>query len=195
MGRKVALSITLGSFAALLGCGGSSSGNAPMLEPVSISLSSNSTTLPLSSSSPTLSVTVQRAAGDTNPVTLTVTSVPGSVTPQITSPGTGIAGSIAFSANAAATPGTYSLTVNATEGGPNATAALALTVLSAPVTVNVTVSPTVNTSVGFGGQMQTFYDHSVPGGRVGPIVLSVASGRDDYAGKSESGAHSRLHHQ
>jgi hypothetical protein len=56
-----------------------------------------------------------------------------------------------------ATPGTYSITVNAGEGNPaGASAPFSLTVLSAPVTVNIGVSPTVNTSVGFGGQMETF---------------------------------------
>jgi hypothetical protein len=48
------------------------------------------------------------------------------------------------------------VTVSATEGGPDAFASLTLTVLSPPVTVNVAISPAVNTAVGFGGQMQTF---------------------------------------
>jgi hypothetical protein len=160
MSRRLALSIALGSLALLLqsGCGGSGSsgGGASVLKPITISLSSNSTTAPLNGGSPTLTVTVQRVAGDTNPVGLSVSPVPGGVAPQITSPGRGNTGTIAFSAAAAATPGTYALMVNATEGGPDVTAPLALTVLSAPVTVNVTVSPVVNTSVGFGGQMQTF---------------------------------------
>jgi len=73
----------------------------------------------------------------------------------VTSPGTGNTGSITFNATNAATPGTYSITVFATEGGPIVTAPLALTVLSLPVTVNVTASPVVNTTVGFGGKLQT----------------------------------------
>ncbi|MGD0630819.1 MAG: hypothetical protein ABR987_15925, partial [Terracidiphilus sp.] len=162
MSQKLTLSIALGSFALLLfsGCGGgnaSAGSNAPpTLYPITISLSSSATTAPVSGASPTVTVTVQRVAGDNNSVTLNATSVPGNVTSQITSPGTGNTGTIAFTAESFAVPGTYSLNVTATEGGAAVTAPLALTLLSAPVTVNIGVSPTVNLSVGFGGQMQTF---------------------------------------
>jgi hypothetical protein len=77
------------------------------------------------------------------------------VTPQIVQPGTGNSGTITFAASALAAPGTIPVIVNATEGGPVASANVSLTMLSAPATVNAIVSPTVNTSLGFGGQMQT----------------------------------------
>lgn len=156
MSRKTAILIAFGSLASLQfsGCGGSS---VPVYYPITISLSSSATTVPLNSATPTITVTVQRAPEDTNPVNLGLSGVPEGVAAQFTSPGTGNTGSIAFSPVSAATPGTYSVTVTAGEGGPAvASAPLSLTVLSAPVTVNISVSPTVNTSVGFGGQMQTF---------------------------------------
>jgi hypothetical protein len=161
MSRKTAILIAFGSFALLQfnGCGSGGSSmttSPPAYNPITISLSSSATTAPLNGASPTVTVTVQRVAGDRNSVTLSVSSVPGGVTPQVTSPGTGNTGSIAFSAASVATPGTYSISVNASEGGPSVTAPLSLTVLSSPVTVNVAVSPVVNTSVGFGGQLQTF---------------------------------------
>ncbi len=161
MSQRLTFSIALGSLALLLssGCGGNAStgSNAlPTLYPITISLSSSTTTAPVSGASPTVTVTVQRVVGDNNSVTLNAASVPGNVTSQITSPGTGNTGTIVFSAESFAVPGTYSLNVTATEGGAVVTAPLALTVLSAPVTVNIGVSPTVNTGVGFGGQMQTF---------------------------------------
>jgi len=160
MSRKTVLLTAVGSLASLLfgGCGGGSamSSSPPAYEPITISLSSSATTAPFNGVSPTLTVAVQRVAGDANSVTLSVGSLPGGITPQITSPGTGNTGSISFSAAPAATPGTYSAIVNATEGGPVATATLSLTVLSAPATVSVSVSPTVNTSAGFHGQLQTF---------------------------------------
>ncbi len=137
----------------LAACGGT--GSSPMPQPITINLSSASSTAPLNGASPAVTVTIDRVAGDTNPVTLSVSQVPSGVTPQITFPGTGNSGSIVFSAAGAAAPGTYPLIVNATEGGPNVTGNLSLTVLSSPVTVSVSVSPTVNTSVGFGGQLQT----------------------------------------
>jgi hypothetical protein len=97
---------------------------------------------------------VNRAAGDSNPVTLVV-SLPAGVSSQIVSPAQGNAGSITFNAGSAASPGTSPVIIAATEGGPTATATLSLTVLSAPVTVDVSVSPVVNTGLGFGGLMQT----------------------------------------
>ena len=151
---KSALLIALGSTALLGGCGGGGS-SSPTPQPITISLSTASATAPLNGASTAVTVTVSRVAGDTNPVLLTVTQVPSGVTRQITSPGTGDSGSIVFSAGGEATAGTYPLVINATEGGPTVTANLSLTVLSSPVTVNVGVSPTVNTSVGFGGQLQT----------------------------------------
>ena len=152
MFRKSALFVALGSLALLAACGGSSS---PLPQPITISLSSASATAPLNAASPAVTVTIQRMPGDTNPVTLTVSQAPSGVVPQITSPGTGDSGSIVLSAAAGAAPGTYPLLVNATEGGTPVAAPLSLTVLSSPVTVNVTVSPVVNTSVGFAGQLQT----------------------------------------
>jgi len=156
MSRKTAILIAFGSFASLQfsGCGGSST---PAYYSIAISLSSSAATTPLNSATPTITVTVQRLPGDTNPVNLGLSGVPAGVAPQFTPPGTGNTGSITFAVGSLATPGTYSITVNAGEGGPAvASAPFSLTILSAPVTVNVSVSPTVNTSVGFGGQMQTF---------------------------------------
>jgi hypothetical protein len=126
-----------------------------VLEPITISLTPSATTVPVGGTAPALSVTVQRVSGDTNPVSLSVTGYPNGVLPQITSPGTGSTGNIVFNAVAATAPGTYAVTVSATEGGPVTTAPVSLTVLSAPVTVNVSVSPVVNTALGFGGLMET----------------------------------------
>lgn len=157
MFRKSILFIALGSLALLAACGGGSGSiSSPPPQPITISLSSASATAPVNGASPAVTVTVGRPAGNTKPVMLIVGQAPSGVTPQVTSPGTGNSGSIAFSAAGVATPGTYSLILFATGAGPTVTASFSLTVLSSPLTVNVTVSPVVNTSVGFGGQMQTF---------------------------------------
>lgn len=152
--RQLTLPLAALSLTSLLGCGGSGT-STPVSYPIAISLSPASATVPFNGTSPSLTITIERMAGDTNPVTVSVSSVPG-VTPQIVSPGTGDSGTISFSAGPAAAPGNYALTVFASENGNTAAAAaLALEVVSAPATVNVTVSPTVNTSLGFGGLMQT----------------------------------------
>jgi hypothetical protein len=147
--------LALGWLLGSAGCGGNSGTQTPVLFPIAITLSSASVTIAANSTAPALTVTVNRAAGDSNPVTLIV-SLPAGVTTQIDSPAQGNMGSIIFSAGSAASPGTSPVTIAATEGGPTATATLSLTVLSAPVTVDVTVSPAVNTSAGINGQMQTF---------------------------------------
>jgi len=143
----------LAAAAAIAGCGGSSGGTKQ--QEVTIAISSASATAPVGSASAPLTVTVGRVPGDTNSVSLTVSGVEAGVTPQIVQPGTGNSGTITFAASALAAPGTIPVIVNATEGGPVASANVSLTMLSAPATVNAIVSPTVNTSLGFGGQMQT----------------------------------------
>ncbi len=151
--RQLTLPLAVFSITLLLGCGGGSSG--PISYPIGMSLSGTSATVPFNGTSPSLTVTIQRMPGDTIPVSIAVTSVPG-VTPQIVSPGSGDSGTIAFAAGPSASPGNYSVTVSASEnGGLPVTASVSMEIISAPATVNVTVSPTVNTSLGFGGLMQT----------------------------------------
>ena len=146
------------SMATLPSCGGGYGPSTPTSFPqtITISLSSNSTTLALGNSvtSSSVTVTFQRDASDTNKVILTIASLPAGVTAQ--SSGTGNSVTITFIASNNATPGTYGVTITATEGGSAANAQLALTVLSAPTNVNVKINPTVNTSVGFNGRLQTF---------------------------------------
>ncbi len=136
------------------GSGNGGGGNPPPA--VTITLSSTSATAPVGSASPPLTVTLGRMPGDTNSVSLTVNGIEAGVTPLIVQPGTGNSGTITFSALAQAAPGTSPVTVSAAEkGGPITSANVSLTVLSAPATVNGTVSPAVNISLGFGGLMQT----------------------------------------
>ena len=143
----------LAAAASTAGCGGSGGGNQP--QAVTVTVSSTSTTAPVGSTSPPLTVTVVRAPGDTNPVSLSVSGTEAGVTPQIVQPGKGNSGTITFAASSIAASGTIPVIVSATEGGPVDFVNVSLTVLSAPVTVNVDVSPAVNTNLGFGGLMQT----------------------------------------
>ena len=144
------VAIVLAAAAAMAGCG---AGSPP--QAVTITLSSTSTTTSVGSTSPPLTVTVVREPGDTNPVSLSVSETEALVTSQIVQPGRGNSGTITFAASSISASGTIPVTVSATEGGPVVYANVSLTVLSAPVTVNVAVSPEVNTGLGFGGLMQT----------------------------------------
>ncbi len=147
--------LALGCLVGAAGCGGNSATQKPIFYPITITLSSSAATIFASGAAPALTVTVTRAPADSNPVTLAVSGCPTGVLPQIASPGTGITGSIVFNTVSTTLPGNYPVTVFATEGETTVSASLALTVQSAPVTVNVAVSPQVNTGLGFGGLMQT----------------------------------------
>jgi hypothetical protein len=141
----------LAAAAGLAGCGG---GTSPP-QGVTITMSAASATASVGSASPPITVTVKRAPGDTNSVSLTVNGIEAGVTPQIVQPGNGNSGTITFVVSSLAAPGTIPVTVDATEGGVVSSANVSLTLLSMTTTVNVTVSPVVNTSLGFGGLMQT----------------------------------------
>jgi hypothetical protein len=147
--------LALVSVLGVAGCLSNPAMQTTVLHPLAITLSASTTTLSVGGTASALTVTVQRVSGDSNPVIVSVSGYPVGVQPQITSPGTGTTGNIVFTAAAGAAPGTWPLTVNAGEGGAPASASLSLTVLSAPVTVNVSVSPVVNTGLGFGGLMET----------------------------------------
>jgi hypothetical protein len=151
------IAVVLAAAAGMAACGGGSSNSSGVsqAQTVTVTMSSTSAIASVGSISAPLTVAISRASGDTNPVSLQVTGFGFGVTPQIVQPGTGNSGTITFIASSQAVPGTTPVTVGATEGGPITTANVALTVLSAPATVNVTVSPAVNTSVGFNGLMQT----------------------------------------
>jgi hypothetical protein len=141
----------LAAAAGLAGCGGAT--NPP--QGVTITLSPASATTSVGSTSAPLTVTVKRVPGDTYTVSLSVTGNETGVTPQIVQPGNGNSGTITFVVSSQAAPGTDSITVDATEGNVVTSANLSLTMISMPTTVNVTVSPMVNTGLGFGGLMQT----------------------------------------
>ncbi len=147
--------LALGFLLGAAGCGGSAGPQTPVVYPITITLSSTAATILANGAAPTLTVTVNREPADSNPVTLVVTGYPYGVVPQITSPGTGSTGNIVFNKVGTPLPGNYPVTVLATEGELPASASLSLIVQSAPVTVNVSVSPVVNTGLGFGGLMQT----------------------------------------
>ena len=97
-------------------------------------------------------VTLVRPAGNTNSVTLSVAALPTGIITQITSPGTGNAGKVSFNAQAAAA-GTYSITVNGTDGATSAS----LTLVVAIVT---TVQNAVNMTAGVSGRLQEFMSTS-----------------------------------
>ncbi|MGO9087214.1 MAG: hypothetical protein ACLP6G_20160 [Terriglobales bacterium] len=87
---------------------------------------------------PTVMVNASLArTGTTGSVTLTVAGLPQGASDSIQSPGSGNSGSIAFGAGTAA-PGTYSLTITASDGAVSGQASLSLTIGAAAVISSAT---------------------------------------------------------
>lgn len=144
------LAIILSAILLAASCGGGYANNNQPPAPVTLQLSASTLTATQDGSPAAVNVTLVRPYGNTNSITLSVTGLPTGVTNVITSPGTGNTGMISFDAQGAAA-GAYSVTVNATDGVTNATAALTLV-----VAIVTTVQNTVNTNAGVNGRLQEF---------------------------------------
>jgi hypothetical protein len=138
----LALSLLLAS------CGGHST--EPAQAAISISLSTNSLTVLQDGTPASVTVTVQRPAGNGNFVTLTATSLYG-LSEQITSPGTGDTGQVTFTVQNGEVAGPHGITIQATDGTTSASASLALDIV-----VMATVRASTNTGAGFNGTLQNF---------------------------------------
>ena len=132
----------------LVSCGGDSSAPAEP-PPISISLSASALTALQDGTPASVTITVQRPAGNTNPVTVSVTPVAG-MTAQIAQPAAGTTGQVTF-AVAGASAGPHSVTIQATDGPTNATASLVV-----DVAVVATVKAVTNTAAGFNGMLRNF---------------------------------------
>ncbi len=138
----LALSLLLAS------CGGRST--EPAQPAISVSLSTNSLTVLQDGTPASVTVTVQRPAGNGNSVTLSATSLYG-LSEQITSPGTGDTGQVTFTVQNGEVAGPHGITIQATDGTTSASASLALDIV-----VMATVKASTNTAAGFNGALQNF---------------------------------------
>jgi hypothetical protein len=155
---RPALTVLLFVALLALACGGGSMQPGPDApDPISISLSPSTVTAGQDGTPGSVSVTVSRSSGDTSSVTLTTTSVPEGVNAEVTSPGSGDTGTVTFTSQAPGAPaaGSYSVTINASNGGTPASANLTLV-----IAVVVKVQSTVKTSAGEGGILNTFMSTS-----------------------------------
>jgi len=141
----------------MAGCGGgskgSNSGGGGNAQPHDVTLTlAAATALVLQDGTPVpVGATIGRSVGDTNTVTLTAPGLPSGLQAQFAQPGTGSTGTVTFVASGAAAAGSYTVTVQASEGGSAASQSIALT-----IAVVATVGSAVNSSVGVGGKLQQF---------------------------------------
>ncbi|HLY63325.1 MAG TPA: hypothetical protein VKV95_21485 [Terriglobia bacterium] len=140
--------------AASCGGGGYSATTNPPPAPVSIQLSAASLTATQDGAPALLGVTLARPAGNANSVTLSVTSLPTGASAQITSPGTGNAGTIVFNGQGAAA-GTYQVTVNASDGATNSSANFSLV-----IAIVTTIQKSTDTILGVNGKLPEFMSTS-----------------------------------
>lgn len=97
--------------------------------PIAASLSSKSlSVIPGAASGNSVTVNLTRPTGDADAVSITVSSLPAGVQAQITQPGTGNTGTIAFTASSSIPAGTYALTLTVADSASTADNALTLTV-------------------------------------------------------------------
>jgi len=141
-------------------CGSGGSSNNPPPQPISIQISPSTLTATQDGAPASLNVTVTRPAGNTDSVSLSVTSLPAGVTAtEATQPGTGNSGTINFTVQGAPA-GTYQVTVNAAEQVSSTLSRVATANLTLVVAIVATVQNTVNTSVGLNGLLYEFMSTS-----------------------------------
>jgi O6-methylguanine-DNA--protein-cysteine methyltransferase len=126
-------------FFTLAGCGGSSSGGTtPVSSSIAIQVSSPTVTVSQgSSASATVAVT---RTGTTGNVTLSLTGLPAGATATYQNPAAGSGGQITINTTAAATAGTYPLTVQATDGTYSASANLSLVITAVSNSIAIQLS-------------------------------------------------------
>jgi len=146
----------LGMVLVAISCGGGGQVTPPII-PITMSLSASTVTAGQDGTPASVTVTVNRPSGDTASITLTAYTVPMGVNTEITSPGSGNSGTVTFTPQPPGAPasGTYTVTIDATDGTTTASANLTLV-----IAVVATVQSTVNTNVGEAGLLDTFMSTS-----------------------------------
>jgi hypothetical protein len=144
--------VSLGGLAVSLlvsGCG--SGGGSSLPQDLTLTLSSVSLVAPQDGTPTSVTVTIQRPAGDTSAATLSASSLPAGLQAQITSPGTGNSGSVTFTAQGVTPAGTYPVTINVTDASAKGSAQLQI-----DVAIVATVGASINTNAGFNGSLENF---------------------------------------
>jgi len=133
-------SVSLALFAAVASCllSSCSSGVAtPASQALTLSVP-GALSLPPGTAASSLQAVVGRASGNLNSVAFTVTGLPAGVTVAILNPYFGTYGSLTFTSAVSTAPGTYPVTVMATDGSNSITAAITMTV---PPIDTVSITP------------------------------------------------------
>ena len=168
-----ALLVLLATVAASLsGCGGPATTVHNPLQPATISLSLDATSIITRPGGP--SVTVHTISTDTNTqatITLTVSTLPAGFTAAFTQPGTGTTGAVTFTESASAAGGVYPLVITASDGIDSATATLLATVSAVDaVTITPGAPPVVSQD---GGSATTAFSVGRSVGNYGSITVTA----------------------
>jgi hypothetical protein len=155
----------------LTGCGGSSGGSTTTVSSsLAIQLSGATVTVSQgSSASATVAVT---RTGTTGSVTLSVIGLPAGATATYQNPAAGNSGQITVATTAAALPGTYPLTVQATDGTYSASASLSLVITAVSNSLAIQLSSaTLTVSQGSSGSDTVTVTRT---GTTGDVTLSLS---------------------
>ncbi len=126
---RLALPGLLTAAAIATSCGGDQASTPPSVaaDQITLTLAVTSLIVPPDGTAVSVGATVTHS-GSTEPVTLTVSGLPSGVDVTINSPGLASSGGLTFTAQTTAPPGTYALTVTASDGTVSSTASLSLVV-------------------------------------------------------------------
>jgi hypothetical protein len=136
----------------IAGCGsGGSGGGTSLPSNLKLTLSSASVVALQDGTPAPVTVTIQRPSGDTSAATLSTTSLPAGLQAQITSPGSGSSGSVAFTAQSTTSAGTYPITIQASDASATGSVQLQIN-----VAIVATVSASINANAGVNGSLKNF---------------------------------------
>jgi hypothetical protein len=140
----------------IAGCGsGGSGGGTSLPSNLKLTLSSASVVALQDGTPAPVTVTIQRPSGDTSAATLSTTSLPAGLQAQITFPGSGSSGSVAFTALGTTSAGTYPITIQASDASATGSAQLQIN-----VAIVATVGASINANAGVNGSLKNFMSTS-----------------------------------
>jgi hypothetical protein len=131
-------------FLTLSGCSGTTATNNLPADSITLSLTPSFITLPADGTTTSIVVSTSRSTGNTNSISLAVSGVPSGVSVNVTQPALGAFGTIFLTSNPIVIPGSYSLTITASDGTATSTATLATTLLPPD---SITLVPSSNTII------------------------------------------------
>jgi hypothetical protein len=142
---------------------------------VTLTLANNTLLVRQDGTAASSAFTVSHSFGNTNPITVSATSLPAGLSATYSQPGTGTTGSVIFTA-VPPSVGTYPITLTASDGTVSSTATVTLT-----VEVVMTVANAMDPTLGRSGMLQQFMSTSFQPNNVDNFFTTFPTSTTDIA--------------